>query len=121
MICPKCSAETRILDARTHPEDAKVVVRRRQCVSCGHRITTHESTARIVGIRTRKAEAAPLASVRRPPTAEERRLAEQAKEATKMRRAARAEARNTGRPLSEIMREWKVPAPHSLPRQQAQR
>ncbi len=48
MICPKCSAETRVISSRPHKDDARVIQRRRSCDSCGHRFNTQEGTIDIV-------------------------------------------------------------------------
>lgn len=40
MKCPKCSAETAVIDSREAPANA--VRRRRECEACGERMTTYE-------------------------------------------------------------------------------
>jgi transcriptional repressor NrdR len=40
MHCPRCDSPTRILETRRTPDGA--IRRRRECTSCGHRITTYE-------------------------------------------------------------------------------
>ena len=54
MICPKCSAETRVVSSRPHADDATVIVRRRHCVACEHRFDTQEGTVDIARQRARK-------------------------------------------------------------------
>ena len=40
MNCPRCDSHTKTLETRRVPDGA--VRRRRECTSCGHRITTYE-------------------------------------------------------------------------------
>lgn len=48
MKCPECGAETEVFDSRpggcagTVHVKPQLVYRRRRCVACGHRFTTHE-------------------------------------------------------------------------------
>src|SRR5690349_20130554 len=44
MICPVCSAQTRVVETRSADEGA-AVRRRRACPECGHRLTTFERVA----------------------------------------------------------------------------
>ena len=57
MICPKCSADTKVKDSRPHADDPTVIRRRRHCEGCGHRFETQEGTVDIVRQRSRKREA----------------------------------------------------------------
>lgn len=41
MICPSCSAETKVLESR-RAENGAAVRRRRECMRCGHRFTSFE-------------------------------------------------------------------------------
>ena len=41
MDCPRCHAQTRVLESR-QAEDGAATRRRRSCGSCGHRFTTYE-------------------------------------------------------------------------------
>ena len=46
MKCPKCgNDDDKVLDSRSSKEGA-VVRRRRECLKCGHRFTTHEEIDR---------------------------------------------------------------------------
>lgn len=104
MICPKCSADTRVIDSRPHREDARVIVRRRACQDCGHRFSTQEGTIDIVAkragdlkrFRARKASWTP-----------EQRAYHL--EARRLRRYAQQEAAATSRPLEDILAAWNVP------------
>lgn len=43
MRCPKCGMDqTRVLDSRPW-QDGKEISRRRECLVCGYRFTTHET------------------------------------------------------------------------------
>ena len=53
MKCPHCKGETWVKDSRPCEGDGTVVVRRRECVACKHRVTTFESTIDIRKIRER--------------------------------------------------------------------
>lgn len=130
MICPKCSADTRVVGTR--PEmDGKVIRRQRICVAvaCGHDFDSYESTFNVVARRQRQAANTPIYRLVDPERArdQDRRKAK----GRALRVAAEAEAAETGRPLAEIMRAWDVkpsrrakpvsrsrrpaPAAHSLP------
>lgn len=41
MRCPKCGGDTNVIESRK-PKDQNSVRRRRECVKCGFRYTTHE-------------------------------------------------------------------------------
>ncbi|MBB2965138.1 hypothetical protein [Methylobacterium sp. R2-1] len=104
MICPKCSSDTRVIDSRPHEDDSGVIRRRRECVACGHRFVTQEGTINIAGMRAkrRRAQAAYLA--RLDPAVKAARVA-----ASNLRRDAKTEAGETGRPLVEVLRAWNLP------------
>jgi len=103
MICPKCSADTRVIDSRSHEDDAGVIRRRRECVACGNRFFTQEGTVNIAGMRAkrRRAQAAYLA--RLDPAVKAARVA-----ASNLRRDAKIEAAESGRPLGDVMRAWDI-------------
>lgn len=117
MICPKCSADTRVIDSRPHREDARVIVRRRVCQGCGYRFNTQEGTVDIVGRRaSKRARAAKYRSRLTPERHGELKVE------WRLRKAASAEAAETDRTVSEIMSTWKAdakparpPAPYRLP------
>ena len=46
VICPSCNASTHVVESRSADEGA-VVRRRRECVECGLRFTTHERLASV--------------------------------------------------------------------------
>lgn len=106
MICPKCKSDTRVKDSRPHREDARVIVRRRECEGCGHRFNTQEGTVDIVASRTAKRDRA--VKWRATRSAQQR---EALKADWRLRKAAGPEARETGKPVAEILREWGVAAP----------
>lgn len=54
MICPKCKADTRVVNSRPHRDDPTVIQRRRWCDDCGHKFNTQEGTVDIVRQRSRK-------------------------------------------------------------------
>ncbi len=116
MICPKCSANTRVVDSRPHREDARVVVRKRVCEGCGRQFKTQEGIIDLVSIRKNKVRRQQAHVRRLDPAVRAARIARD-----NLRRDAKIEAAETGRPLEDILREWNVPVPHSLPRQQAPR
>lgn len=105
MICPKCKADTRVLDTRTEP-DGKVIKRRRACEGCGHRFPTFESTLNVAKRRQRAAAATSAYRAADPERAREQ-DARRAKNRS-IRNMARAEAAETGRPLAEILKQWEV-------------
>lgn len=112
MICPKCRSDTRVKDSRPHREDARVIVRRRACDGCGHRFATQEGTIDIVA-RRKSVRAAEKA--RRQARPEWARAVDT--ERTKRRailKIAQQEAAESGKPVEEVMRAWKV-APAAVP------
>lgn len=40
MLCPECQSASRVIDSRNKPE---YLYRRRECLECGERFTTHET------------------------------------------------------------------------------
>jgi transcriptional regulator NrdR family protein len=104
MICPKCSADTKVKDSRPHREDARVIVRRRECDGCGHRFNTQEGTIDIV--RQRQSGTRRMKRHKASWTAEQRK---RCREAPTMREYARQEAEAANRPVEEILREWGLP------------
>ncbi|BAU92490.1 hypothetical protein MPPM_3885 [Methylorubrum populi] len=103
MICPKCSADTRVVNSRPHAEDATVIVRRRQCTGCARRFDTFESTRNVVKLRknSRASKAQWIAETPPDVLAEKRRL-------YGLRREAKAEAKETGRPVTDVMHAWGI-------------
>lgn len=108
MICPRCkAADTRVADSRTEA-DGVSVRRQRICKApaCGHRYTTWETGinpfARLRAEADRSARryaANPeYFRARAKARAPERRLRDQAK----------AEAAETGEPLSQILERWEL-------------
>lgn len=104
MICPKCSADTRVIDSRPHEDDPGVIRRRRECVSCGHRFVTQEGTINIAGMRAKRRRAQAAYLLRLDPAVKAARIAR-----SNLRRDAKIEAEETGRPLPDVMRAWNVP------------
>jgi hypothetical protein len=107
MICPKCSADTRVVGTR--PEmGGKVIRRQRVCVAvaCGHDFDSYESTFNVVARRQRQAANTRIYRLVDPERArdQDRRKAK----GRALRLAAEQEAEATGRPLAEIMRAWDV-------------
>lgn len=116
MICPKCSAETKVISSRPHKDNARVIQRRRACEGCGYRFNTQEGTVNIVSMRKSENRRAREYFQRLTPEVRAERLARKL-----LLRSARIEAAETGRALPDILEAWNVPPSHSLPRQQAQR
>lgn len=104
MICPKCKADTRVVYGRQLTTDPPVYERRLRCVSeaCDHRFMTHEGTTRLVKHRSNP-------KPRRRKTKADLEAQAKAREVYRLRTLARAEARDTGRPLREILAAWNVP------------
>ena len=104
MICPKCKAGTKLVYGRQITTDPPVYERRLRCVSeaCDHRFTTHEGTAKLVKHRVN-----PKPRKRKTPA--EAKAKAEARRIYNLRTLARAEARETGRPLREILAAWNVP------------
>ncbi|MEE7460664.1 hypothetical protein MFUR16E_04620 [Methylobacterium fujisawaense] len=105
MICPKCKAETRVVDSRPEP-DGKVIKRRRACEGCGHRFPTFESTVDVSA--RRKADAAGQRARRLADPERAREQDRSHSERRRIRKMARAEATETGRPLAEILKQWEM-------------
>ncbi|AWI89243.1 hypothetical protein C0214_13825 [Methylobacterium sp. DM1] len=99
MICPKCSADTKVVNSRPHREDASVIQRRRACVECGHRFNSFESTYDIAGKRA--ADRARRATVMAGISAEEH---DRHNERRRMQRYAREEA-------AKILKGWTAISP----------
>jgi transcriptional repressor NrdR len=106
MICPKCSADTRVIDSRPHEDDPGVIRRRRECVSCRHRFFTQEGTINIAGMRAKRRRAQAVYLSRLDPEVKAARIA-----ASNLRRDAKFEAAETGRPLADVLAAWGVAAP----------
>lgn len=93
MKCPRCKGETRVKDSRVCEGDETIVIRRRECETCGGRFTTFESTIDIRSIRARYRRAAEKARARRRAAGEpalgacHRKKAEYAKRARLSRKA----------------------------------
>jgi hypothetical protein len=103
VICPKCSADTRVVNSRPHAEDAKVIVRPRHCTACTHRFDTFESTRNVVKLHrnSRAGKARWVAEASADVLAEKNRV-------YGLRRDAKIEAEETGRPLANVMRDWSL-------------
>ncbi|MBB5762138.1 transcriptional regulator NrdR family protein [Methylorubrum rhodesianum] len=110
MICPKCKADTRVKDSRPHADDPTVIRRRRQCDGCGHRFETQEGTVDIVGTRAAK-RARAIRFRSRLGTEKYREM----KVGWRLRKAAAAEAAETGQPVAEILARWNGVAAPSRP------
>jgi transcriptional regulator NrdR family protein len=104
MICPKCSVDTMVKDSRPHREDARVVVRRRMCLGCGHRFSTQEGTIDIVAKRAGDLKRFNRRKASWTPEQRAYHL-----EARRLRRYAQQEAAATLRPLEDVLAAWKVP------------
>lgn len=109
MICPKCSAETRVVDSRPDDE-GRVVRRRRICESCGSKVVTYESTLNPIRHRASARAARKRWREKLTPeaSAEKRRLSD-------LRYEAKRTSRETGRPLADVLREWNVPPSSASP------
>lgn len=107
MKCQRCGGDTSVYDSRL--TSGNEMRRRRQCDACGHRVTTWESTTR------------PPASgiVVEPPGAKYKRDHERKRRAAmsveerraktsraELRKAAKAEAAQTGEPVAAIYARW---------------
>ncbi|WP_375274476.1 NrdR family transcriptional regulator [Methylorubrum thiocyanatum] len=115
MICPKCSADTRVIDSR--PEmGGKVIRRRRICVAvgCAHDFDSYESTLNVVARRQR--EAAGMRAYRRADPERAREQDRQKSKSRALRVSAEAEAAETGQPLADVLRAWDIkPAARAKP------
>ncbi|KAB7783458.1 hypothetical protein [Methylorubrum populi] len=115
MICPKCSADTRVIDSR--PEmGGKVIRRRRICVAvgCAHDFDSYESTLNVVARRQR--EAAGMRAYRRANPERAREQDRQKAKSRALRVSAEVEAAETGQPLEDVMRAWDIkPAARQRP------
>lgn len=94
MNCPRCNADTDVLDSRKTPEN---FMRRRRVCAAGHRFTTWESRQR-PDTRDRSAYFAARYAAKSP----------EAKERAELRRQARVEAAATGEPVKAIYARWGV-------------
>ncbi|MSW53024.1 MAG: hypothetical protein F2817_19325 [Actinobacteria bacterium] len=111
MICPKCSADTRVIDSRPHQDDTRVFQRRRVCTGCGHRFPTWESTIDVAAQRARQRQAQATYKTRMDPAVRAARIAR-----SNLRRDAKVEAAETGRPLEDVLRAWDIkPAARAKP------
>ncbi|MFC7663763.1 NrdR family transcriptional regulator [Methylorubrum suomiense] len=115
MICPKCSAETKVVSSRPHKDNARVIQRRRACEGCGHRFNTQEGLADLVRMRRNETRRATAYFQRLDPAVRKARNARRI-----LLRDARIEAAETGRAVSEILEAWNVPPSPASP-SQAQR
>lgn len=104
MICPKCKSDTKLVYGRQLTTEPPVYERRLRCVSeeCRHSFTTHEGTTRLVKHRVN-----PKPRKRKSPA--EIQAQTEARKIYRLRNLARTEARETGRPLREILAAWDVP------------
>jgi transcriptional regulator NrdR family protein len=105
--CPKCAAETRVIDSRTS-EDGAEVKRKRVCsnAECGHRLVTFETTYD-VGARRAK--------LRENKARNRAKMSEEKLEATRKRRALLAqaykEAHEKGVSVSSVREQWGLGQP----------
>lgn len=115
MICPKCSADTRVVGTR--PEmGGKVIRRQRVCVAvaCGHDFDSYESTFNVVARRQRQAANTRIYRLVDPDRARDQNRRKAKSRA--LRVAAEAEAAETDRPLAEVMHDWDIkPAARAKP------
>ncbi len=104
MICPRCDGKTQVTDSRGAPHNT--IRRRRECVACGHRFTTYEST--ISPLRTLKVVGGQAERSRRY----YQNLPEDVRKArakrSNNRAAAREEAARTGEPVAAIYKRMGV-------------
>lgn len=107
MICPKCKGDTRVVSSRPHADDATVIVRRRHCIACPERFETFESTRDVVKLRknSRAGKAQWVAETPADVKTEKNRV-------YGLRRDAKLEARETGKPLPEVLKAWGLTPPH---------
>lgn len=111
MICPKCSADTRVIDSRPHEDDARVFWRKRACTACGDRFVTWESTYDIAAMRKQRRRAQLAYKARMDPAVKATRIAR-----SNLLRDAKVEAAETGRPLDDVLRAWNAkPAARAKP------
>lgn len=114
MICPKCSAETTVVECRKYANGATSGLRRRrECVECGHRFTSLETLVVLGRAKSQKPrqlteeaaarKRARQAVQRAQRTPEERKAIAQR---DRLRKMARLEAAETGRPIDEILAAW---------------
>lgn len=113
MICPKCSAETKVVSSRPHKDDARVIQRRRVCESCGHRFNTQEGT---IDIARRRKTVRDEASKRRAKLNEAERAALAERQSDL--RAARDQAAKNGGSPDNFLRAFGA-APRNLSRASA--
>lgn len=110
MICPKCSADTKVVNSRPHADDPTVIQRRRHCLGCDRRFNTFEGTQDIVRRRSLKIE---RQTRYRERLAEEERSRRAKRD--NIRAAARAEAAAAEQPVEEILSRWNGVAAPSRP------
>lgn len=104
MSCPKCKSDTKLVYGRQLTTEPPIFERRLRCVGeeCRHSFTTHEGTANLVKRRVN-----PKPRKRKSPA--EIQAQAEARKVYRLRNLARTEARETGRPLREILAAWNVP------------
>ncbi|KTS30892.1 hypothetical protein NS228_06030 [Methylobacterium indicum] len=110
MICPRCKADTKVVDSR--PEAGGTVIRRRRIctdATCGHRFTTTESTLDVAARRKRAAAA--TAEYRKADPERARAQDARRHKARSLRAQAKAEAAETGEPLAKILARWGLSPP----------
>jgi Zn ribbon nucleic-acid-binding protein len=104
MDCPRCKADTAVLDSRK--TDGSTMRRRRECVDCGHRFTTWEATTRPPDLDRRRAYDREHERKRRAAMTPEERAALYKR--WDLRKAARLEAQKTGTPAKVLYERWGV-------------
>lgn len=104
MICPKCSADTRVIDSRPVEADPGVIRRRRQCEGCGRRFYTWESTMNPIRHRANARAARERWRAKQPPEVKAAK-----RRASDLRYEAKRHAAETNQPLAKVMRAWNVP------------
>lgn len=101
MICPKCKADTKVVNSRPHADDPTVIQRRRACEGCGHRFNTQEGTVDIVARRRlMRASRAKWRAAKRQAESHERQI----------RKFVEGEVAASGRPRAVVRQAAGLPA-----------
>lgn len=117
MICPKCEAETKVVDSRP-TEGGTQIRRRRLCEACGYRFSTFETSpehapATDADLEKQRAEWREKARVTRQRMTPERRAAFAAHK--RLCEKVRAEARETGVSVDLVRKRWGISNPSMPP------